>query len=210
MQHTSSVKAKPVRFWVIFTLQACMFQQSQHWGALELIPGKHRFLFSKYKVEAKTIIFDTKKSAKEPFKSQKTIWLLWSFSFLVQATCETLFRALYLVLGIWPDDIHILELVEWGKRIVLGFFWEKSLRKKLCLHPSMYAWDWGGDFTSLTRVNLQCSASCKGARAICSKRFVLLFLNTIQNNPVLSDFSRLRKATPAYVWSFYSSKTSYR
>lgn len=116
MQHTSSMKAKPERFWVIFMLQACMFQQSQHRGALELIPGKHRFLFSKYKVEAKKHNFwYKKKSAKEPFKSQKSIWLLWSFSFPVQATCETLFRALYLVLGIWPDDIHILELVEWEK-----------------------------------------------------------------------------------------------
>lgn len=61
MQHTSSMKTKPERFWVIFMLQACMFQQSQHRGALELIPGKHRFLFSKYKVEAKNIIFDTEK-----------------------------------------------------------------------------------------------------------------------------------------------------
>lgn len=140
MQHTSSMKA--VRFWVVFMLQACMFQQSQHWGALELIPGKHRFLFSKYKVEAKTIIFDTKKkkSAKEPFKSQKSIWLLWSLSFPVQTTCETLFRALYLVLGIWPDDIHILELVEWGKRIVLGFFFFSRVPQKRVVSASKHVY----------------------------------------------------------------------
>lgn len=65
----------------------------------------------------------------------------------------------------------------------------------------MYTWDWGGDLTSLTRVNLQCSASCKEETAICSRWFVLLFLNTTQNYPVLSDFTRLRKTTPAYVQS---------
>lgn len=65
----------------------------------------------------------------------------------------------------------------------------------------MYTWGWGGDLTFLTRVNLQCSAGCDGATAICSKRFVLYILNTTQNDPVLSDFSELRKTTPAYVQS---------
>lgn len=63
MQYTSCMKAKQVSFWVIFMLQVYMFQQSQHWGALELIPGKHRCVFSKYKVKAKSIILDTKKKA---------------------------------------------------------------------------------------------------------------------------------------------------
>lgn len=142
MQRTSCVKAKPVRFWVIFMSQACMSQQSQHWRALELIPGKHRFIFSKYKLETKSIIFDAKKKAqKNPLKVKKVSGYCGFSSFPVQATCETLFRALYLVLGIWPDDIHILELVEWGKRIVWGFFLRKVCQERVvsasaCIHEA--------------------------------------------------------------------------
>lgn len=175
MQHTSCTKAKPVRFWVIFMLQGCMLQQSQHWRALELIPGKHRFVFSKYKLEDKSITFDAKKKVqKNPLKVKKVSGYCGFSSFPVQVTCETLFRALYLVLGIWPDGVHILELVEWGKKNRLGvFFWEKYLRKELHLPLSRCTWGWGGDLTSLTRVNLQCSAGCNEATATCSKRFVL-------------------------------------
>lgn len=53
-----------------------------------------------------------KKVQKNPLKVKKVSGYCGFSSFPVQATCETLFRALYLVLGIWPDGVHILELVE--------------------------------------------------------------------------------------------------
>lgn len=56
-----------------------MFQQSRGQKALELITGKHRFVFSKYKVEAKDIILDAKK-VREPFKSPKSFWFFFSFT----------------------------------------------------------------------------------------------------------------------------------
>lgn len=83
-----------------------MSQQSQSQRALELIIAEHGAEFSKYKVEAKDIILDAKKG--NHLKVQK----VFLFSFPSQATRKPMFRALCSVLGIWPDDIHILELVE--------------------------------------------------------------------------------------------------
>jgi len=55
-----------------------MFQQSQGQRPLELITGKHGFVFSKYKLEAKDIILDAKK-VRAPFKSPKSFCFFFSF-----------------------------------------------------------------------------------------------------------------------------------
>lgn len=55
-----------------------MFQQNQGQKTLELITGKHRFAFSKYKAETKDIILDKKKE-REPFKSPKRVFFVCLF-----------------------------------------------------------------------------------------------------------------------------------
>lgn len=142
-----------------------------------------------------------KKSAKEPFKSQKSIWLLWVFFFSRTSHLWDLVQSTVFSPGHLARRHSHSGAGGVRKKNSLGFFSEKSPSGKSCVCLSMYTWGWGGDLTSLTRVNLQCSAGCNGATAICSKRFVLYILNTTQNDPVLSDFSELRKTTPAYVQS---------
>lgn len=66
-----------------------MFHQSQGQKALELITGKHGFVFSKYKVEAKDIIFDTKKENHlKVQKSRKFLLFLFLHKPLVRSCLE--------------------------------------------------------------------------------------------------------------------------
>lgn len=133
------------------------FQQSQGQRALELITGKHGSVFSKYKAEAKDIISNWKK--KRERSAEKSPELLF----------PSRPRARVPSAGSVPGTRQVtltLELVQYGPRKAL--FLRKAPPNKAGFASKPVYMRQGRQPRACLRVNMQCSAGCNGATAICS------------------------------------------